>query len=60
LYAAVLQDPASAKLDSGLEHQLPHLYSQLGVGDTTEVDVHSDGLGDELEEGAGGGTYPQG
>jgi hypothetical protein len=33
LDAAVLQDPASVKLGSGLEHQLPHLYSQFGVGE---------------------------
>jgi hypothetical protein len=48
------------KLGNGPEHHLPHLYSQLGVGEATKVEVHSDGVGVEDEEGAGGGTYPQG
>ena len=29
---------------SGLEHHFPHLYSQLGVGDTVTVEVQRDAV----------------
>jgi hypothetical protein len=42
LDAEVLQDPWSEKGGRGLEHHLPHWYSQVGVGVDTMVDVQSD------------------
>jgi hypothetical protein len=40
--AAVEHDVWSENGGRGLEHQLPHLYSQVGVGVDTIVDVHKD------------------
>ena len=42
LLAAVLHDGLSEKGGSGFEHQPPHLYSQVGVGEMVVVDVHRD------------------
>ena len=62
----MLQELESEKLAKGLEHQFPHEYSQVGVGDMVVVTVHDDGVGVsvsvelvELEEDTGG-TYPHG
>jgi hypothetical protein len=65
--AAVLQELESEKPANGFEHQLPHWYSQVGVGVTVVVTVHDDVVGVgvgadvvELEEYPSGGTYPHG
>ena len=42
--AAVEQEPASLKGAKGLEHQLPHWYSQVGVGEMTVVEVQRDAV----------------
>jgi hypothetical protein len=42
--AAVMQPFASLKSGMGVEHQSPHLYSQVGVGVTVVVLVQRDGL----------------
>jgi hypothetical protein len=44
LLAAVLHDGLSENGGSGFEHQLPHLYSQVGVGEIVVVDVHRDAV----------------
>lgn len=41
---AVEQPFASENSGMGVEHQFPHLYSQVGVGVTVVVFVQSDGL----------------
>jgi hypothetical protein len=45
LLAAMRHDLESENGGSGFEHQSPHLYSQVGVGDTVIVDVHKDTVG---------------
>jgi hypothetical protein len=44
LAAAVVHDGWSEKGGRGFEHHEPHLYSQVGVGDTVTVEVHRDTL----------------
>ena len=42
----MLQELESEKLGKGLEHQFPHEYSQVGIGETVVVTVHDDRVGD--------------
>jgi hypothetical protein len=38
------QESLSVKTGRGVEHQFPHLYSQVGVGPTVYVDVQRDAV----------------
>lgn len=38
------QDDLSVKLGIGLEHQLPHLYSQVAVGEVVTVVVQREAV----------------
>lgn len=39
-----MHEVLSLQFGSGFEHQFPHLYSQVGVGDTVVVDVQRDAV----------------
>ena len=67
MLAAVVQESLSEKGGRGLEHQLPHLYSQVGVGEMVVVEVQREGVGLVEVVGVGVGlvdddedTAPQG
>jgi hypothetical protein len=46
----------SSKEGRGAEHQFPHLYSQVGVGETVTVDVQKDAVVFAVEV-VGGGEF---
>ena len=49
------QEGLSFQVGRGFEHQLPHLYSQVGVGVTVYVDVQREAVVLVVEVVGGGG-----